>query len=222
MASINKLTCYSDPADHYCHRIRLVLAEKNVAVEVIDIEAGRCPPMLAEVNPYGSVPTLVDRDLALYEPTVVMEYLDERYPHPPLLPDYPVKRANSRLLIHRIQRDWCSLVDRILDARSKEAERVQARKELRESLTGVSRCSPTRHISSARISAWWIAACCRSSGVCRCWASSCRGRPSRCSTIWSADSPGKASGSACLPLNEICVKEHEDEFQPSLSGPRAL
>ncbi len=138
MASINKLTCYSDPADHYCHRIRLVLAEKNVAVEVIDIEAGRCPPMLAEVNPYGSVPTLVDRDLALYEPTVVMEYLDERYPHPPLLPDYPVKRANSRLLIHRIQRDWCSLVDRILDARSKEAERVQARKELRESLTGVS------------------------------------------------------------------------------------
>lgn len=61
MASINKLTCYSDPADHYCHRIRLVLAEKNVAVEVIDIEAGRCPPMLAEVNPYGSVPTLVDR-----------------------------------------------------------------------------------------------------------------------------------------------------------------
>lgn len=67
MASINKLTCYSDPADHYCHRIRLVLAEKNVAVEVIDIEAGRCPPMLAEVNPYGSVPTLVDRDLALYE-----------------------------------------------------------------------------------------------------------------------------------------------------------
>lgn len=108
MASINKLTCYSDPADHYCHRIRLVLAEKNVAVEVIDIEAGRRPPMLAEVNPYGSVPTLVDRDLALYEPTVVMEYLDERYPHPPLLPDYPVKRANSRLLIHRIQRDWCS------------------------------------------------------------------------------------------------------------------
>ncbi|VTL97765.1 stringent starvation protein A [Pseudomonas aeruginosa] len=113
MASINKLTCYSDPADHYCHRIRLVLAEKNVSVDVVDIQAGRCPPELAEVNPYGSVPTLVDRDLALYEPTVVMEYLDERYPHPPLLPDYPVKRANSRLLIHRIQRDWCALVDRI-------------------------------------------------------------------------------------------------------------
>ncbi|PAM32400.1 stringent starvation protein A, partial [Acinetobacter baumannii] len=91
------------------------------------------PPKLIEVNPYGSLPTLVDRDLALWESTVVMEYLDERYPHPPLLPVYPVARANSRLLTHRIQRDWCGLVDVILDTRSKEAARVQARKELRES-----------------------------------------------------------------------------------------
>ncbi|MFV9682587.1 glutathione S-transferase N-terminal domain-containing protein [Pseudomonas sp. NY15367] len=138
MAVTNRLTCYSDPADHYCHRVRLVLAEKGVSVEIIDVEQGRCPPKLAEVNPYGSVPTLVDRDLALYEASVVMEYLDERYPHPPLLPVYPVARANSRLLMHRIQRDWCVLVDRILDKRSKEAERHLARKELRESLTGVS------------------------------------------------------------------------------------
>ncbi|MBO3277610.1 glutathione S-transferase N-terminal domain-containing protein [Pseudomonas schmalbachii] len=138
MAAVNKLTCYSDPSDHYSHRVRLVLAEKNVVAEIIDVEAGRCPPKLAEVNPYGSVPTLVDRDLALYESTVVMEYLDERYPHPPLLPVYPVARANSRLLMHRIQRDWCALVDRILDARLKDAERALARKELRESLTGVS------------------------------------------------------------------------------------
>lgn len=138
MAAVNKLTCYSDPADHYCHRVRLVLAEKNVVVDIQDIEAGRCPPKLAEVNPYGSVPTLVDRDLALYESTVIMEYLDERYPHPPLMPVYPVARANTRLLMHRIQRDWCSLVDRVLDNRQKEADRALARKELRESLTGVS------------------------------------------------------------------------------------
>ena len=90
------------------------------------------------MNPYASLPTLVDRDLALYESTVVMEYLDERYPHPPLLPVYPVARANSRLLIHRIQRDWCAQVDLILDPRSKEPARALARKELRESLTGVS------------------------------------------------------------------------------------
>ncbi|SDI43314.1 glutathione S-transferase N-terminal domain-containing protein [Pseudomonas panipatensis] len=138
MAAVNKLSCYSDPADHYCHRVRLVLAEKSVTADILEVEAGRCPPRLAEVNPYGSVPTLVDRDLALYESTVIMEYLDERYPHPPLMPVYPVARANTRLLIHRIQRDWCVLVDRILDSRQKDADRALARKELRESLTGVS------------------------------------------------------------------------------------
>ncbi|MFT7967459.1 stringent starvation protein A, partial [Salmonella enterica subsp. enterica serovar Enteritidis] len=59
-------------------------------------------------------------------------------PHPPLLPVYPVARANTRLLVHRIQRDWCSLADRILYQRVAEAQRAQARKELRESLIGVS------------------------------------------------------------------------------------
>ena len=138
MGVTNRLACYSDPADHYSHRVRIVLAEKGVSAEIITVESGRIPPKLTELNPYGSVPTLVDRDLALYESTVIMEYLDERYPHPPLLPVYPVARANSRLLIHRIQRDWCRHVDLILDSRSKEPARVQARKELRESLTGVS------------------------------------------------------------------------------------
>ena len=138
MGVTNRLACYSDPADHYSHRVRIVLAEKGVSAEIISVEAGRQPPKLIEVNPYGSLPTLVDRDLALWESTVVMEYLDERFPHPPLMPVYPVARANSRLLIHRIQRDWCVLVDLILDSRTKEPARVQARKELRESLTGVS------------------------------------------------------------------------------------
>ena len=138
MGVTNRLACYSDPADHYSHRVRIVLAEKGVSAEIISIEKGCYPARLLEVNPYASLPTLVDRDLALYESTVVMEYLDERYPHPPLLPVYPVARANSRLLIHRIQRDWCAQVDLILDSRNKEPARVQARKELRESLTGVS------------------------------------------------------------------------------------
>ncbi len=138
MGVTNRLACYSDPADHYSHRVRIVLAEKGVIAEIINVEKDNCPPKLLEVNPYASLPTLVDRDLALYESTVVMEYLDERYPHPPLLPVYPVARANSRLLIHRIQRDWCKLVDQILDPRSKDPVRALARKELRESLTGVS------------------------------------------------------------------------------------
>ena len=138
MAAINKLTLFSDPLSHYSHRVRLVLAEKSVQVELIEVQAGQCPAQLSELNPYGSLPTLADRDLALYETSVVMEYLDERYPHPPLLPVYPVARANSRLLVHRIQRDWCRQVDQILDPRQKDAVRVQARKELRESLIGVS------------------------------------------------------------------------------------
>lgn len=137
MAALNRLACFSDPADHYSHRVRIVLAEKAVGAEIIELPAGQFSAQLLEVNPYGSLPTLVDRDLALYEPSVVMEYLDERYPHPPLLPVYPVARANSRLLMHRIQRDWCMLVDRILDARSADSARAQARKELRESLIGV-------------------------------------------------------------------------------------
>jgi RNA polymerase-associated protein len=137
MAAITRLACFSDPADHYCHRVRLVLAEKNVTAEIIDVVAGQCPTELSDVNPYGGVPTLADRDLALFEPSVIMEYLEERYPHPPLMPAYPLARANTRLLMHRIQRDWCVLVDRILDPGGKEAHKVQARKELRESLTGV-------------------------------------------------------------------------------------
>ncbi|KTC42605.1 stringent starvation protein A [Pseudomonas sp. ABAC61] len=108
MGVTNRLACYSDPADHYSHRVRIVLAEKGVSAEIISVEAGRQPPKLIEVNPYGSLPTLVDRDLALWESTV------------------------------DIQRDWCGHVDLILDSRTKEAARVLARKELRESLTGVS------------------------------------------------------------------------------------
>jgi RNA polymerase-associated protein len=138
MGATIRLACYSDPADHDSHRVRLVLAEKGVSVQIIDVDPGRLPPKLGEVNPYGSVPTLVDRDLALYESTVVMEYLEERYPHPPLMPVYPGSRGNSRLLMHRIQRDWCALADTVLDSRSSDAARAEARKALRESLTGVS------------------------------------------------------------------------------------
>ncbi|MCS5561431.1 MAG: glutathione binding-like protein, partial [Marinobacter nauticus] len=80
-----------------------------------------------------ALPTLVDRDLVLYEPNIMMEYLDERFPHPPLLPVYPVARANSRLMIHRIQKDWCGLVDQILAQPGAKASDA-ARKELKESL----------------------------------------------------------------------------------------
>jgi len=132
------MTLFSGPTDIFSHQVRIVLAEKGVSVEIEQVEMDNLPQDLIDLNPYRTVPTLVDRELTLYESRIIMEYLDERFPHPPLMPVYPVARANSRLLIHRIQRDWCGLVDLILDPKSKEAARVVARKELRESLTGVS------------------------------------------------------------------------------------
>lgn len=133
----SSMAFFSDPSDHYCHRVRIVLAEKGVTVDVINVEPDNHPEELAENNPYNSVPTLLDRDLALYEPNIMMEYLDERFPHPPLLPVYPVARANTRLLMFRVQRDWCGLVDAISNPKTPAAAVTKARKELRESLIGV-------------------------------------------------------------------------------------
>ena len=133
----SSMVFYSDGKDHYSHRVRLVLAEKGVAVDIVEVEPGRLPEDLAGLNPYNSLPTLVDRDLVLYESHVVMEYLDERFPHPPLLPVYPVARAESRLLLHRIQRDWCGYVDTIVAGRSKDTVIDRSRKELRESLISI-------------------------------------------------------------------------------------
>ncbi len=128
---------YSDGRDHYSQRVRLVLAEKGVAVEIVDTDPNHLPEDLVDLNPYNSLPTLVDRELVLYESQVIMEYLDERFPHPPLLPVYPVARAQSRLFVYRIQRDWCGYVDTILAGRSKETVIDRARKELRESLIAI-------------------------------------------------------------------------------------
>lgn len=132
----SSMTLFSDPTCQYSHRVRIVLAEKGVTVDIEDIEANGVTEEILEANPYGTLPTLVDRDLALYESKVVMEYLDERFPHPPLLPVYPVARAKSRLWIYRIERDWCVLIDQIVtNPDSKKAD--AARKEFRESLISV-------------------------------------------------------------------------------------
>lgn len=104
---------FSDGKSHYSHRVRIVLAEKGVAVDIIDVDPENKTAELADYNPYNELPTLVDRELVLYEPNIMMEYLDERFPHPPLLPVYPVARAQSRLMIHRIQKDWMDVADAI-------------------------------------------------------------------------------------------------------------
>ena len=130
----SSMVFFSDGEDHYSQRVRMVLAEKGVAVEIINVEKNQYPEDLVALNPYNSLPTLVDRDLVLYETMIMMEYLDERFPHPPLLPVYPVARAQSRLFAHRMQKDWCGLVDTIVAGRSKETVIEKARKELREGL----------------------------------------------------------------------------------------
>ena len=131
------MTLFSDSTSHYSHRVRIVLAEKGVSVDLVESEDGVPVPELGDLNPYNTMPTLIDRDLVLYESRVMMEYLDERFPHPPLLPVYPVARAESRLFMYRVERDWCSLVDTILHS-SKSSDVAVARRDLGDSLTALS------------------------------------------------------------------------------------
>jgi RNA polymerase-associated protein len=131
------MTLFSDARDHYSHRVRMVLAEKGVTVDIVDVDPNNKPEDLAEINPYNSLPTLLDRDLVLYEANVIMEYLDERFPHPPLLPVYPVQRALSRLWITRVEREWSSRLDVLMTGKGREAAISKARKELRESIIAV-------------------------------------------------------------------------------------
>lgn len=129
------MTLFSDPTCPYCHRVRMVIAEKRVNIEIVDVDAHALPDELIDCNPYGTVPTLVDRDLRLYESLIVMEYLDERFPHPPLLPVDPVGRANARLFIYRVDRDWYDRMRIIRTGDTTAAD--QARKGLIESLVAV-------------------------------------------------------------------------------------
>ena len=137
VAKRSSMTFYSDGSSHYSHRVRIVLAEKGVTVETIDVDPDEKPEDLASLNPYNTLPTLVDRDLVLYEADIMMEYLDERFPHPPLFPVYPVARAQSRLWIYRIKKDWCNLVDPIMAGVGTPSQLDKARKELRESLISI-------------------------------------------------------------------------------------
>ena len=115
------------------HRVRMVLAEKGITVEIIDVDASQKPEDLIDLNPYNTVPTLVDRELVLYDPHTIVEYLDERFPHPPLMPVDPVSRARSRLALYRIEQDWYELLPALESKGEKTSSK--ARKQLRDSLT---------------------------------------------------------------------------------------
>ena len=134
MVSLNKRTSmalFSDPTDHYCQRVRIVLEEKGISSEIIDTDKNNINAEILEVSPYSTLPVLVDRDVCLYDSVTLMEYLDERFPHPPLLPVYPVARANIRLYIKRIANDWCSLFDSLVDEKLKPAEEKKLKMQLK-------------------------------------------------------------------------------------------
>lgn len=131
------MTLYSGVSDPESHRTRIVLAEKGISPEVIEVhDRSMLPEDLIELNPYQTLPTLVDRDLALYNSRIIMEYIDERFPHPPLLPVDPVSRARTRLFLYRVEKDWYSLLD---DLESNDEQKVaESRKLLRDSLLAIS------------------------------------------------------------------------------------
>ncbi len=136
MAIITKRTVmslHSDNDDLHSHQVRIVLAEKGVNVEILPTKKNEPSNALFEINPYGTVPTLIDRDLVLYEARIIMEYLDERFPHPPLLPVYPVARAEARKMMYRIEQDWYALYYTILS--TKDEAQAQARVQLWDSIS---------------------------------------------------------------------------------------
>jgi len=126
------MNLFTSPSCPYSHLARIVLAEKDITFEAIDVDLSNPPEDLSELNPYNTVPTLIDRDLVLYDSRVIVEYLDERFPHPPLMPVDPVSRAKTRLALHRVEKDWFPLMRDILHKGEKAA--AKARKELRESI----------------------------------------------------------------------------------------
>jgi stringent starvation protein A len=127
------MSLFSLDDDVYSHQVRIVLAEKGVNVDIIPAKYNDPSDDLLALNPYGTAPTLIDRELVLYEARIIMEYLDERFPHPPLLPVYPVARAETRKMMYRIEQDWYSLMNRIIQ--NDDADKARA--QLLDSLTSL-------------------------------------------------------------------------------------
>ena len=129
---------YSDRDNHYSHRVRIVLAEKDITCEIREFDTEDVSDEILAMSNTHQLPILVDRDLNLSDTGVIMEYLDERFPHPPLLPVYPVSRASCRELMLRIDREWCPLVDQILNSRMTKKKGMQVKEELVQQLATIS------------------------------------------------------------------------------------
>jgi stringent starvation protein A len=129
------MTLYSRATDARCHRVRLVLAEKALETRTVETDPTTPPEDLIDLNPYQTVPTLVDRDVVVYEPGIVCEYIDERFPHPSMSSTDPGTRAHARLALRRIEQEWYAVSDVLEPASGADRrEKDRARKLLTESL----------------------------------------------------------------------------------------
>lgn len=147
MTGANKrsvMTLFSDKNDIYSHQVRIVLAEKGVPYEIENVSKETISEDLMEINPRGTVPTLVDRDLVLFNSRIIIEYLDERFPHPPLMPVFPIDRGKYRLNMHRIKQDWYSLID-IVDKNPQAPEAKKALHQLRDEILALSSVFADKH-----------------------------------------------------------------------------
>jgi RNA polymerase-associated protein len=130
------MVLYSDSLSPIGHAVRIVLAEKDINVDINYVSGNNLPEEIAEINPYNTVLTLIDRDLVLYDAQIIMEYLDERFPHPPLMPVDPVARASNRQIRYRVLRDLYGCIEDINS--DNDITTANAKKNLRDHLTSIS------------------------------------------------------------------------------------
>ena len=132
------MTLYSGTSDPWSHRTRIVLFEKDIECQIVDVDVNKKPRELGELNPYNQVPTMVDRDLVLYESNIINEYIDERFPHPQLMPGDPVDRARVRLFLLNFEKELFVHVS-TLESRNAKANQEKAldkaRAHIRDRLT---------------------------------------------------------------------------------------
>ncbi len=130
----SSMVLFQNELGHRSQKIRMVLSEKGIACDFESLDINNIPSEILEVNPSGNLPLLIDRELSLYHSGLIVEYLDERFPHPPLLPVYPVARAQTRLILHRIEEDWCKLMDKIEEETVSKNEKIKSKKVLENNL----------------------------------------------------------------------------------------
>ncbi len=127
------MNLFSKPTCIHSHRTRIVLAEKNINIDITSVVGPELPEDLMDINPYHTLPTLIDRDLVLYDSRVIIGYLDERFPHPPLMPVDPVTRAQFRMALYRIEQDWYTLAEKYA-ANGESKLATKPKKMLKESI----------------------------------------------------------------------------------------